>query len=203
MTTPLAHHVMDAAEVTTLLARISAFDARTVGQSEVQAWTLIAQRGKWTLAEATEQVINYFALDEPGWLMPGRINTMIRMARQDSLERRPVAPLDRDADEALEQETRTHRDSILALWAAAKLEAKRVCQARRALVLHYPDLADQLKSNLIGYSRPENWNGYIPPEYDPPRRDGTVPLNDSPRRAALVALVEEAERRAAAEGEGT
>ncbi len=53
MTEPPAHHVMDEAEIGVLLGRIAAFDARTVGQSEIKGWRLIAQRRRWTLAEAT------------------------------------------------------------------------------------------------------------------------------------------------------
>jgi hypothetical protein len=92
MTQTPAHQGMTTQQITTLLARIGAFDARTVGESEIQAWGLIAERGRWTLAEATEQVIKYFETDQPGWLMPGKINAMIREARQDRAMREPIAP---------------------------------------------------------------------------------------------------------------
>ena len=195
MNEPLAHHVMGMPQVSRLLGMIAAFDGRTSGESELHAWHEIATRGRWTYDEAREQVLKHFELDESGWLMPGRINTMIRMARQDRLSRRPVAPLDGTADAAYEKDLVRDRSAIMALWEAARLESKERSQRRRELVFKHPDLAKQLLSNLIGYSRPENWNGWIPPA-TVAARDGYVP-NDSPRRAALVALVEEAERREA------
>lgn len=205
MTEPAIHNVMDEAEIGILLGRIAAFDARTVGQSEIQGWLLIAQRGRWTLSEATEQVINYFSTDAGGsWLMPGKINTMIRMERQDRLSRRAVAPFDPEADAQHEADVQRDRSAIMDLWKIARDQSKKDSAARRALVLRHPDLAQKLCSQLIGYSRPENWNGWIPPATVPDMSAGAegpttsgpgyMP-NDSPRRAALVALVAEAERR--------
>lgn len=189
---------MDLEEVSRLLGMIAAFDGRTSGQGELHAWNEIAQRGKWTYAEARAQVLNYFESDQgERWLMPGRLNTMIRMQRQDDMARRPIAPLDRDADAALEASTQRDRSAVMALWQASKTEQKRICQERIKLVLAHPDLAEQLKSNLIGYTRPENWNGYIPPAEipGPAGAPGYYVPNPSPRRAALVALVDEAQRR--------
>lgn len=94
---------------------------------------------------------------------------------------------------------------------------RRVTQSalRRESVLKYPDLARALTEPPLGFRRPEEWNGYIPPgampqdacpqcRNDPGRRGcrnpmHTAPLNNSPRRTALVALVEEASRRDKAE----
>lgn len=79
-------------EVGMLLARIAAFDGRTSGASEIHAWALIAERGRWTMDEATEQVVKFFERDQPGWLMPGKVNQMIREDRQDKHMRTPVHP---------------------------------------------------------------------------------------------------------------
>lgn len=62
-------------------------------------------------------------------------------------------------------------------------------QRRRALVLQYPDLAARLCKPPLREATPETWNGWIPPEI------WREQINDSPIRAALVALVAEAERR--------
>jgi len=59
----------------------------------------------------------------------------------------------------------------------------------RDLVLAYPDLAKQLTELPLRFSQPEAWNGYIPPD------TFNGQYNDSPRRAALLALVAEARRR--------
>ncbi len=77
---------------------------------------------------------------------------------------------------------------------AAAAERAQTAEQRR-LVLEYPDLAAGLCREPIGYKRPEQWTGYIPPVFDRERPDGTVPPNDSPRRAALLALLEQAAER--------
>ncbi len=65
----------------------------------------------------------------------------------------------------------------------------------RAMVLAHPDLAAKLCQPPLSYQRPEQWNGFVPPEYFNGRP------NDSPRRAALVAIIAEAQsRRTIAEG---
>lgn len=60
---------------------------------------------------------------------------------------------------------------------------------RRELILSHPDLAARLTEAPLGYAKPEQWNGYIPPELWNGVR------NDSPRRAALVEILAEAEGR--------
>lgn len=62
-------------------------------------------------------------------------------------------------------------------------------------VLGHPDLAKKLTEPPIGYERPEQWNGFVPPELWREQH------NDSARREALVELVTEAARRDAASEE--
>lgn len=69
-------------------------------------------------------------------------------------------------------------------------EARQACRRRRGLVLAHPDLAARLCKQPIGYAQPEQWTGYIPPE------TWNGQHNNTPRRAALLALVEAAEQRA-------
>ncbi|MFJ4682009.1 hypothetical protein [Streptomyces sp. NPDC088789] len=78
--------------------------------------------------------------------------------------------------------------------AAAHAENSR----RRALVLRHPDLAERLTQPPISHTTPEHWTGYVPPAHDPETFGGGQPLNTSPIRAALAALVAEAERRTSA-----
>lgn len=70
-------------------------------------------------------------------------------------------------------------------------EAQRAAAYRRGLVLRHPDLAEQLTKAPIKLSRPDVWNGYIPPA-----TDCVGAINTAPSRRALVALVAEAEARA-------
>lgn len=63
--------------------------------------------------------------------------------------------------------------------------------ARRALVLRHPDLAQRLTQQPLNFTKPEHWNGAIPPE------TWREAPNDSPLRPALLELVAEAEAREA------
>jgi hypothetical protein len=62
----------------------------------------------------------------------------------------------------------------------------------REAVLAHPDLAERLTQPPLDYAQPSQWNGFVPPE----QFNGQN--NDSPRRAALVAIVDEALTRDAA-----
>lgn len=90
-------------------------------------------------------------------------------------------------------------------WAEAikQLQAAKAREIadRRELVLRYPDIAAKLTERPLRFSRPEAWNGYIPPKLTPDR-DG-YRLNTSPFRAALVAICAEAEQRERDGGEQT
>ena len=108
------------------------------------------------------------------------------------------------------------------------LRAHGVNRERRAAVLKHKDLASRLVADL-GYQRPAQWNGYVPPAVTDPGGQsrlcsgavvdpyggmraiysqigryamGETP-NDSPRRAVLLDISREAwarERRAAVQG---
>jgi hypothetical protein len=75
------------------------------------------------------------------------------------------------------------------LWRPALHLATMRSAERRARVLQHPDLAELLTRPEVGYARPDQWTGYIPPEMWCEKR------NDSPRRAALVAIATEAKAR--------
>ena len=62
---------------------------------------------------------------------------------------------------------------------------------RRAAVLAHPDLAAKLTEQPLNFARPDQWTGFIPPA-----TTADHAINPSPVRAALVAIVAEAERRA-------
>lgn len=64
-------------------------------------------------------------------------------------------------------------------------------QSRKALVLRHEDLAERLTQPPIDFSRPDCWTGYLAPELLP-----SGARNTSPIRAALIAIVAEAEKRA-------
>lgn len=79
-------------------------------------------------------------------------------------------------------------------WLKAEMrEGQAKADARRALVLKYPDLAQKLTEQPINCQRPEQWSGGIPPEM------WREMPNDSPIRPAVLAILAEAERRDRAE----
>jgi hypothetical protein len=84
---------------------------------------------------------------------------------------------------------------------AARDAAKRTDDQHK-LITRYKDIAAKLCDPPLSYAKPEQWHGYIPPAYDAERIDGVISLNDSPRRTALLALLEEAAERADSETRG-
>lgn len=67
---------------------------------------------------------------------------------------------------------------------------------RRRAVLAHPDLAERLCEDPLGYARPDQWTGFIPPAM------WNQQPNTSPRRKALVEIYEEALARGAAAPRG-
>lgn len=80
-------------------------------------------------------------------------------------------------------------------WHVAREAAREQRIEQRKLVMRYPDIAARLCSAPLKYAKPEQWTGYIPPAYDGEREDGTTPVNTSPVRVQLMALLEEAAER--------
>lgn len=87
-------------------------------------------------------------------------------------------------------------------WRIAARQAAKQSDDQHKLINRYKDIAAKLCDPPLSYDKPEQWHGYIPPAYDGEREDGTTPLNHSPRRVALMALLEEAAERADAEQQG-
>lgn len=80
-------------------------------------------------------------------------------------------------------------------WRTAAKAAREERQENRRLILAYPDIAAKLCDPPLDYTQPDRWTGHIPPRYDAERIDGVTPLNTSPRRAALLELLEAAAER--------
>lgn len=69
--------------------------------------------------------------------------------------------------------------------------ARTECARRRGLVLRHEDLAARLTQAPFRFSKPEGWNGFIPPA------QWGQSINTDPSRRVLLELVAEAERRQA------
>jgi hypothetical protein len=105
-----------------------------------------------------------------------------------------TTPRDRrnaDDSSATTTDTKVARRDWRALWEPLRAQAKVEASRRRTRVLAHADLAARLCEPPLGYARPEQWSGYVPPKLMPDNRVKGPPrmvLNDSPRRLALVEL---------------
>ena len=205
MTENTPYQGMSASVMAELLTLIQAYDRNFVpDELDVKAFRKVAIDFRWTHHEA-QAAIHAWGADHPEGqrLDASLLNRLIRTARQEALLRKPIATAfgAKFAEE-------TARQRIMAIYKQEALLSRGRSQRRRKLVLSHPDLAELLTHPTIGYTRPDQWNGWIPPATVPddspnptpgPTTDGPgYVTNDSPRRAALIELVEEAERREAA-----
>lgn len=68
-------------DVIDVLTAIAAYDQRTVGESDVQAWHAIAQHANWNRDDALRAVVDHYA-NETKRIMPADITAGIRSHRQ-------------------------------------------------------------------------------------------------------------------------
>lgn len=82
---------MTKTEVTELLALIQAFDRRTVGEADVEAWALILRAVDVT--DAADAVSEYFR-EETKWLMPAEVHNRARRILRSRLGQERNAELE-------------------------------------------------------------------------------------------------------------
>lgn len=70
----------------------------------------------------------------------------------------------------------------------AALDARRRAHDRRERVKAHPDLVERLCRSL-GYSRFDQWSGFVPPTRMPGYKDNDWLLNTSPVRDELIAIL--------------
>lgn len=172
---------MSPEEVIDLLSVITAYDHRTVGDGDVEAWRLALDDPhvpNMGLEECVDAVVLHYR-DTREWIMPSNVIQCVKAQRADVLNRAlPAAKATPGAYARVKE-----------LLAGRSKDARDRCNANLGAVLQFPDLYARLTEQPIGYARADQWSGYIPPE----RWSQTN--NGSPRRDALVALVEEAKAR--------
>lgn len=176
-------------EVGELLAVIAAYDRRTVGESDKTAWVEILDDPRipnLSLSECVDAVILHYS-ETSEFIMPAHILKRVKAHRASTLAQ--ILP-PKQADPGA-------YDAAGALWRGQFAETQARMKRARAAVLAHPDLAERLTMTPLNYAKPEQWNGGIPPKYTPEDASRRVEPNDSPRRAALLAIVEEAMSRTA------
>jgi hypothetical protein len=86
-------------DIAVLLAMIAAYDQRTIGEADVEAWHAVAGAEEWTLPRARRAVIEHHrAGADKTRMRPAHISDAIRAvqdaARRSALNANPVAPRD-------------------------------------------------------------------------------------------------------------
>ena len=110
-------------QVFDLLALAQAFDSRTVGVTDAEAWTAVAMSQRWQAPLAKKVLIDYYSAgaDKPR-ITPAHVTDGIRKARKDAMVsfEPPVCPahvLDGGRyPEWLREQPDAHADRVLADW---------------------------------------------------------------------------------------
>jgi hypothetical protein len=170
---------MNSNETAILLAVAASFDSRTIGDADVNAWH--AAMYDLDFIKSREAVIGHYRRSDDR-ITPAQIRHLVNT---DSANKHVPRPPENIAQNPHEWRKRVSQQ---------RFQGPLNNQTRRELVLRYPDIAAKLTLPPMSLARPDCWNGFIPAEdYEGPH--GLVP-NDSPIRAQLVAILDEAAHRA-------
>ena len=165
-------------EVGELLSVAAGYDRRTVGRTDIEAWVLALDDPRIPnlgLGECVDAVIlHYRDTEKP--IMPVHVLTRVKAERSTAIAK--ALPAGKPTPGAYEH--------IGPLWRKTYAEAEARKKRQKAAVLAHPDLAERLTMPPLSYAKPDQWNGGVPAETF---NGGN---NDSPRRAALAGIVEEA-----------
>ena len=102
---------MNHSETAILLAKICAYDRRTVGRADVQAWTESLDE-HMSLQDAMEAVTRHFR-ESTDWLMPVHVIRKVAEIRKGRLQNAPVMLIPKDLHQAVERQwTRAFTDAV-------------------------------------------------------------------------------------------
>lgn len=113
---------MSKRDVAKLLAFVAAYDQRTVGTADVEAWHAVAAQARWELTYAQRAVIEHFT-DSTDRLMPAHITRTLRERRERyarSYQHKPAASVFRDSEDEMaweQEQLRAHIASAMTRWA--------------------------------------------------------------------------------------
>ena len=131
----LNHH-----QVVRLLAFCAAYDQRTVGEFDIQAWQMASGPGRWSYAAVQRVVVEHYSAgaDRPR-LTPAMVTDRLRAVRGRAAEsfelpRLPDELADADYPEWLRQQLSEHCDALLERWATSGEEPPRAIQPAPAAV---------------------------------------------------------------------
>jgi hypothetical protein len=92
---------MNTKEAGLLLVKIQAFDRRTVGRADMEAWADAMTVRGIRLADALEAVSQHFAASND-WLMPNHVVQLVQQIRKARFARAPLMDIPRDLHQAVE-----------------------------------------------------------------------------------------------------
>ncbi len=183
-----------------ILGEIALCDNRKVDVPMVAQWHRMI--GGLAYRDTSQAVVEYFA-ESTEYLKPADLIRRVKAIRERRITAAPIDAPPAEPGPYVEQLRSTVRQLADGFRMPAAItsgtskgpsadyerirQEERCGKRYREAVARYPDLAERLTHPPLSYARPEQWNGFVPPKEFP---EGT--LNDSPRRAALVAIVDEA-----------
>jgi hypothetical protein len=94
---------MNTKEAGLLLVKIQAFDRRTVGRADMEAWADAMTVRGIRLADALEAVSQHFAASND-WLMPNHVVQLVQQIRKARFARAPLMDIPRDLHQAVERQ---------------------------------------------------------------------------------------------------
>lgn len=128
MTSPARRHSpgMSKRDVALLLSFMAAYDQRTIGDADVEAWHMVAVPAGWTLPYARRAVVEFVTAATGERLLPGHITRAIRerQARYAASFLCPPLPIGmRDTDEQtrwMQEQRAAHVTDRMDRWAAGQ-----------------------------------------------------------------------------------
>jgi hypothetical protein len=104
---------MDTTEAGLILTKASAYDQRTVGRADMEAWAEAMTNASVTVNDALEAVAIHFR-ESPDRLMPFHVIAKVRQIRRDRVAKAPIMVIPGDLHQAVE------RKWTAAFWDAVK-----------------------------------------------------------------------------------
>lgn len=103
---------MNNTEAAVLLAKVQAYDRRSVGRADVEAWAEVMTKNNIRLVDAMEAVSDYFG-EATEWLMPAHLIQRVSQIRKARLQNAPVMVIPKDLHQAVERQwARAFTDAV-------------------------------------------------------------------------------------------
>lgn len=186
-----------------ILGEIALCDNRKVDVPMVAQWHRMI--GGLAYPDTSQAVVEYFA-ESTDYLKPADLIRRVKAIRERRVTAAPIDAPPAEPGTYVDQLRSTVKQladgfrmpaaitSGTSKGPSAEYERTRqqdLCGKRnREVVARHEDLSKRLTEPPLGYAQPSQWNGFVPPSTFSGQVNGQI--NDSPRRAALVAIVDEA-----------